>query len=56
MMPPTELGAHGSSKSPEQSSMLMAKDIADEFALASALRRFGKRFCEGRGGLGRNTT
>jgi len=51
MMPPAEADAQAS---PEQSSMLMAKDIANDVALVSALWRFGKRCPEGRGGVGRN--
>ena len=51
MMPPTEADAQ---VSPEQSSMLMAKDIADDLALVSALWRFGKRCSEGKGEVGRD--
>jgi hypothetical protein len=34
--------------------MLMAKDIANDLAPVSALRRFGERCSEGKNGVGRN--
>lgn len=51
MMPPGEADAQAS---PEQSSMLMAKEIANDLALVSALWRFGKRCPEDKGGAGRD--